>query len=281
VGRVLGRVVVVRRDRRSAAHSIRVMSADVPVARVPDVVDLGRLGYGPALAEQRRVHELVVASRESAAPMVGMILLVEHDPVITVTARPGVAEHVLLTREMLAARGIEVHETDRGGDVTYHGPGQIVVYPILDLNALGLGLHAYMRLLEEAVIRTVAECGLRAEREEGATGVWIPAPNKASPTSPGGAAQAAKIAAMGVRLRKWVSMHGLSLNVAPDMSHFGVIVPCGLVGRPVTSLKVELGEAAPTMAAAKRLLTGHLLSLIAAAREKKEPEERSSGPLES
>ncbi len=251
------------------------MSAEVPVARVPDVVDLGRIGYGPALAEQRRVHEMVVASRESAAPTVGTILLVEHDPVITVTARPGVAEHVLLTREMLAARGIEVHETDRGGDVTYHGPGQLVVYPILDLNALGLGLHAYMRLLEEAVIRTVAECGLRAEREEGATGVWIPAPNKA------GIAQAAKIAAMGVRLRKWVSMHGLSLNVAPDMSHFGVIVPCGLVGRPVTSLKVELGESAPTMAAAKRLLTGHLLSLIAAAREKKEPEERSSGPLES
>jgi lipoyl(octanoyl) transferase len=189
-----------------------------------------------------------------------------------------VAEHVLLTREMLAARGIEVHETDRGGDVTYHGPGQLVVYPILDLNALGLGLHAYMRLLEEAVIRMVAECGLRAEREEGATGVWIPAPNRASA---GGVKQAAKIAAMGVRLRKWVSMHGLSLNVAPDMSHFGVIVPCGLVGRPVTSLKVELGEGAPTMAAAKRLLTGHLLSLIAGAREKKEPEERSSGSLES
>jgi lipoyl(octanoyl) transferase len=254
------------------------MSAEVPVARVPDVVDLGRIGYGPALAEQRRVHELVVASRESAAPMVGMILLVEHDPVITVTARPGVAEHVLLTREMLAARGIEVHETDRGGDVTYHGPGQIVVYPILDLNALGLGLHAYMRLLEEAVIRTVAECGLRADREEGATGVWIPAPNRASAR---GVTQAAKIAAMGVRLRKWVSMHGLSLNVAPDMGHFGAIVPCGLVGRPVTSLKVELGEGAPTMAAAKRLLTGHLLSLIAGAREKKEPEERSSGSIES
>lgn len=244
------------------------------------MIDLGRLGYGPALAEQRRVHEIVVASRESAAPSVGTILLVEHDPVITVTARPGVAEHVLLTREMLAARGIEVHETDRGGDVTYHGPGQLVVYPILDLNALGLGLHAYMRLLEQAVIRTVAECGLRAEREEGATGVWIPAPNR---MSAGGVAQAAKIAAMGVRLRKWVSMHGLSLNVAPDMSHFGVIVPCGLVGRPVTSLKVELGEGAPTMAAAKRLLTGHLLSLIAAAatREKKEPEERSSGSVES
>lgn len=244
------------------------------------MIDLGRIGYGPALAEQRRVHEMVVASRESVTPMVGTILLVEHDPVITVTARPGVAEHVLLTREMLAVRGIEVHETDRGGDVTYHGPGQLVVYPILDLNALGLGLHAYMRLLEEAVIRMVAECGLRAEREEGATGVWIPAPNRASA---GGVKQAAKIAAMGVRLRKWVSMHGLSLNVAPDMSHFGVIVPCGLVGRPVTSLKIELGDAAPTMSAAKRLLTGHLLSLIAAAaaREKKEPEERSSGSVES
>jgi len=241
-------------------------------ATVPEVVDLGQLRYGEALAEQRRVHERVLASRDSTSRSAGTILLVEHDPIITVTPRPGVAEHVLLSREVLEARGIELCETDRGGDVTYHGPGQLVVYPILDLNALGLGLHAYMRLLEEAVIRTVASFGLVAQREEGATGVWIPAPNRASPT------HAAKVAAMGVRLRKWVSMHGLALNVDPDMSHFGAIVPCGLVGRPVTSLRIELSDAAPTMVVAKQILSEQLLALIAAAASReKNLEERSPG----
>jgi lipoyl(octanoyl) transferase len=113
-----------------------------------------------------------------------------------------------------------------------------------------------MRLLEEAVIRTIAEFGVVGEREPGATGVWIQAPNRASAT------HAAKVAAMGVRLRKWVSMHGLSLNIDPDMSHFTTIVPCGLAGRPVTSMRIERGSNAPTMQEAKRVLTATLLDLV-------------------
>lgn len=241
---------------RSSARPAAPASERATPLAPPRVVDLGRLGYAAAYAAQQREHERVLTLRDGASPIAGTILLVEHDPVITVTPRPGVAEHVLLSRELLAQRGISVCETDRGGDVTYHGPGQLVVYPILDLNALGLGLHAYMRLLEEAVLRTIASFGLVGEREAGATGVWIPAPNRASAT------HAAKVAAMGVRLRKWISMHGLALNINPDMSHFATIVPCGLAGRPVTSLRIELGNAAPTMEEAKRALAGSLVELL-------------------
>jgi lipoyl(octanoyl) transferase len=214
--------------------------------------DLGLIAYDEALALQRELLESVLASRD-ATPTLGAVLLLEHNPVITVSRRPSAATNVLATPELLARHGVTLAETDRGGDVTYHGPGQLIAYPILDLNALNLGLHAYMRLLEEAVIRTCASFGLATTRDPSATGVW---------TLNAAGQPLAKIAAMGVRVRKWVSMHGLSLNIEPDLTHFGLIVPCGLVGRPVTSLRRELGPACPAMPEVKSTLTSHLTELI-------------------
>lgn len=155
---------------------------------------------------------------------------------------------MLVGREALARAGIELRETDRGGDVTYHGPGQLVVYPIVDLNRVGLRLHEYMRELEGAVIDFCCGLGLDAGREEGATGVWIR-------RADGGVG---KVCAMGVRVRRWVSMHGLALNVSPDLRHFQLIVPCGLEGREVTSLRQELGRVAPSFEACVEGVTGAL-----------------------
>lgn len=205
------------------------------------VRDCGRMGYADALALQREVHRQVVQSRErGAASDAGTILFVEHDPpVITITRRPGAASHLLASSAELARRGIEVAETDRGGDITWHGPGQQVVYPILDLQRLGLRIHEYMRALEGTVIEALGSFGIRAARDEGATGVWA---------HPDPEAPAAKICAMGVRVSRWVTMHGLALNVDPDLSQFALIVPCGLAGRPVTSMRALLGDRTPTMA---------------------------------
>ena len=207
--------------------------------------DLDRIGYAEALELQRAHHAVLVAGRkEGGVPM--SVFLLEHDPpVITTTRRPGVAAHLLSTPANLAERGVELVETDRGGDITYHGPGQLVVYPILDLNVLGLRIHSYMRLLEEVVISTLAVFGVTAGREQGATGVWVASEN----------APARKIAAIGVRLSRWCSMHGLAINVDPELSHFDLIIPCGLAGREVTSMRRELGERCPTIAQVKAVFT--------------------------
>ncbi len=194
------------------------------------VIDLGRMAYAEAYREQCRHVDEVLATREAGRAEMGRVLMVEHPAVITVTRRAGAMGHLLVSREQLVSRGVTLEETDRGGDITYHGPGQIVCYPILDLNTLNLGLHAYMRLLEESVIGTCGEVGIECVRDAGATGVWVRGAD-------GGAE--AKVCAMGVRVRKWVSMHGLALNVSPDLSHFDLIVACGLVGRRVTSLERE------------------------------------------
>lgn len=217
---------------------------DLPI----DVIDLGRMNYASAYRVQAEALEAVLASRASPAPILGRIHLVEHDPVITISRRPSARTHLVASPEALARAGVTVAETDRGGDITYHGPGQLVVYPVLDLNALRLNLHAYMRLLEEAVIETCGRFGVRAGRDPSATGVWVGSPP-------------AKICAMGVRVRRWVTMHGLALNVTTDLSHFDLIVPCGLAGRAVTSLQRELGDACPTMPEVKRVLTDSLLRL--------------------
>ncbi len=203
------------------------------------VVDLGRISYADALALQRATHErLVTASAAAAAPMT--VFLLEHNPpVITVTKRVGAAEHVRVSEEVLKQHGIERVETDRGGDVTYHGPGQLVVYPIMDLTKLGLKVHPYVRWLEQCIIDTLAEDGIVGARDPGATGVWV------------GEGAARKIAAIGVRISRSATLHGFALNVAPDLRHFELIVPCGLQ-RPVTSLETELGERAPSMDLVKR-----------------------------
>ena len=180
------------------------------------------------------------------------LLLVEHDPpVITVSRRPGAAEHVIAGDERLAQLGVQKVETDRGGDVTWHGPGQLVAYPILDLHRLDLRIHGYMRFLEQAVIDTLAGFGVQGLRDETATGVWV---GEGSPTR--------KICAFGVRVSRWATLHGLALNVCPDLGQFGLIVPCGLAGRPVTSLAAELGARAPGMAETKAALVGHLSGAV-------------------
>lgn len=259
----------------AAARSCRYdpfVSSSVDENRFP-VIDLGFMGYAQAYAEQERHHGLVLAARpdvhadedDAARPgefgPAGVLLTVEHPSVITVSRRPGAAEHVLASREWLRTRGVEVAQTDRGGDVTYHGPGQLVVYPIIDLQRLGLGLHEYMRLLEQSVIDACAAMGVAGERDPTATGVWVRGPGAGD----GHDAPLAKIAAFGVRVRRWISMHGLALNVRPDLTHFSYIVPCGLAGRPVTSVLELLGEdRTPSMSHARDLVVGALRSRLRA-----------------
>lgn len=209
--------------------------------------DVGRISYSDAYALQLALHARLVAARESGGGPASLLLL-EHDPpVVTVSRRPSAAGNVLLSREALEARGVELAETDRGGDVTWHGPGQLVAYAIADLNAVGLRIHGWMRLLEQCVIGTIAHWGIAGARDESATGVWV-----GGHDGQGGR----KICALGVRVSRWCTFHGLALNVAPDLRHFDSIVPCGLVGRPVTSMEAELGGAgcAPPIAHVKRTL---------------------------
>jgi len=234
------------------------------------VRDLGRMAYGEALTLQRTLHAEVIAARpvdrgvsdaEHTAPS-GSLLLVEHDPpVITVSARKTARQNLIASPALLAREGIEVAETDRGGDITYHGPGQLVVYPILDLNLLGLRLHGYMRFLEQVVIDTLAHFGIEGQREESATGVWVKAKAHGSDSVGFGSGEA-KICAMGVRVSRWVSMHGLALNVTTNLDHFDLIVPCGLAGRRVTSMQRELGAACPSMDDVKGELAHQLVARI-------------------
>jgi len=219
------------------------------------VQNLGRISYSAAYELQRAEHARLLAQRDAeagGAPFpLGTIFLVEHvPPVITVSRRPDAPSHVLVSDERLASLGVQRIETDRGGDVTWHGPGQIVAYLVLDLNLVGLRVNGYLRLLEGAVIDTLASFGLSGARESGATGVWV-----------GGA----KVCAFGVRLSRWISMHGLALNVCPDLRQFELIVPCGLHGRAVTSMQRELATAEPTMDIVRPVLVRHLVHAIEAA----------------
>ena len=240
-------------DRGGRHYACPVPPSDPPRF---EVERLGRLPYAQALEAQRAAHARVLAGR--AHGCAHAVLVVEHPPVVTVTRRPDAPGHVLASDAALAAAGVERCETDRGGDVTYHGPGQAVLYPIVDLQRLGIGIHAYIRALEEAAIRTCAAFGVDAHREPGATGVW---------TGDAAAAPAAtrKVAAIGVRVSRGVTMHGLALNVRPDLSHFGLIVPCGLHGRHVTSLERELGPRCPSFDEASARLADEACAAIAAA----------------
>ena len=201
-----------------------------------DVFRLGRVPYAAALEMQRALQAgLVAARRETSGPS-HALLVVEHDPVFTLGAS-GDAANVLLSEEALAAHGAQFARTDRGGDVTFHGPGQTVAYPILDLNRLASpagetlrDLHRYLRALEEAVIETCAGVGVAAGRVPGRTGVWV-GPDARGPER--------KVCAMGIRCSRWVTMHGLALNVTTDLSWFDLIVPCGIADRGVTSLARE------------------------------------------
>ncbi len=216
--------------------------ADARVLRANLAVrDLGAMAYADAFALQKELQREVVEGR-SLGGRTMHLLLVQHDPpVITVSRRRAAQGHLLATQEQLAAAGVAVAETDRGGDITYHGPGQLVAYPILDLNVLGLRLHGYMRFLEQVVIDTLSVFGIEGRRDPLATGVWV------APAAGGSAGGLRKICALGVRVSRWVSMHGLALNVTTNLEHFELIVPCGLAGRTVTSMERELGPACPAM----------------------------------
>ena len=226
------------------------------------VRDLGAgVSHAEAFAIQQAASEALQAG---AGPET--VFLVEHAPVITLTAKLSARANLITPPEELARLGVAVEETNRGGDITYHGPGQLVAYPILDLNRHGLNLSSYMRLLEEVVIATLAHFGVAGQREAGATGVWTRGRGHSCPRMEGMAPcrgqecprSLAKICAMGVRIRKGTTLHGLALNVTTDMSHFGLIVPCGLAGRPVTSLAQLLGDACPPMAQVKAQLIAEL-----------------------
>lgn len=197
------------------------------------VTDLGQLDYRAAWDLQEEAHARVLAGGEEE------LLIVEHPPVITFGRRGSVegsdmARNLLATPEALASAGVDVVQSDRGGDVTFHGLGQIVAYPIVRLNSHRLSVGAYVRRLEQAVIDALSDLKIAAHREDGAVGIWVRDP---------GFDQPAKICAIGVRIRRGVSLHGIALNVTTDLSHFQLIVPCGLTGRPVTSVERVLPEA--------------------------------------
>jgi len=191
-----------------------------------DVRRLGVISYVEALALQRA---LVEERRAGAIP--DLLLLLQHPPVITLGVKgDGGRSNIMATPARMAELGIEVHETGRGGDVTYHGPGQVVGYPILDLRPDRCDVHRYVRDLEEAMIRVCADYGLIAGRIHGLTGAWI---------------GAEKIGAIGVRISRWITSHGFAFNVNTNLEHFRLIVPCGISDRGVTSLAKATGRETP------------------------------------
>lgn len=199
---------------------------------------------------QRKLFNEMVDRKRSGLPVEQEhILLLEHEPVITL-GRHGHEENLLMASE-LERRGIECIRIERGGDITYHGPGQLVVYPIIDLERHHLGIKSYINLLEEAVIRTIADYGITGERVEGATGVWI---GRGTPSE-------RKICAIGVKCSRYVTMHGLALNVSTDLSPFTLINPCGFTDKGVTSIAREIGRPVPLPEVA-RTLADHLLTLL-------------------
>ena len=182
-------------------------------------LEIGIEEYGKAFALQKRLNR---ARRNKAIP--DTVILLEHRPCFTV-GRKGGFDHILVSNEFLEREGIQIYETDRGGDITYHGPGQLVCYPIFDLNGFGCDVHSYVRRMEDALIGTLKNFGITADRRKDYPGVWV---------------GAAKIGAEGIGVRQWVTMHGVALNVCPDLRHFSFIVPCGIYNLGVTSMAEHL-----------------------------------------
>jgi lipoyl(octanoyl) transferase len=206
------------------------------------VQDLGRMAYRDAWALQEAAHEEVVGGGEER------LLLVEHPPVITFGRRPEGEKNLIAAPETLSELGVDLVHSDRGGDVTFHGPGQIVAYPIVRLIDHQLSVGGFVRRLQDIAIATLDEFGIAARKDESAIGVWVEE-----------AGTLAKICALGVRIRKGVSLHGIALNVQTDLSFFDLIVPCGPPCRPVTSIRKLLGDRAPTIDAVRSALTRQFL----------------------
>ena len=199
---------------------------------------MGTVKYGPAWDFQTELFQhtvdLKLANRkapETQQSTTDHFLFVEHPPVFTL-GKSGKIEHLLVDEAQLAAEVIDYHPVNRGGDITYHGPGQIVGYPILDLDHYFTDIHKYLRYLEEVIISTLADYGLKAGRSDGETGVWLEE----------GTPFARKICAMGVKASRWTTMHGFAFNINTPLDHFNYIVPCGIADKAVTSLHIELGR---------------------------------------
>ena len=226
--------------------------------KIITVEDLGLLSFAAALEIQEDYFYKIISEKKAnrqkgqPTPTNNFLLFVEHKPVYTL-GKSGDIQHLLLDRNGLKEKEIEFYKTNRGGDITFHGLGQIVVYPILDLDNFFTDIHKYLRFLEEIIVKTLAEYGLTATRSKGETGVWLDAETPF----------ARKICALGVRASRWVTMHGFALNVNTDLTYFEHIVPCGIKGKGVTSLKAELGKEI-SLIQVKEKLVKHFLNLFEA-----------------
>ncbi len=216
------------------------------MVKICQIIDLGLIGYAEAWTLQKRA----VAARKAGA-IDDVLLLCEHPHVIT-QGRNGKRENLLASEHVLRQKGVEFHTTDRGGDITYHGPGQIVGYPILNLGAIRRDVVWYVRMLEEAMIRATAEFGITTERVAGKTGIWVKNGNAEE-----------KLAAIGVHISRWVTSHGFAYNVSTDLRKFDLIVPCGIADRKATSLEKLLGRNVEEKEVAPRIAKhlGKLLGL--------------------
>lgn len=206
--------------------------------------DLGRIAYADALTRQTAAFEALLQAKAEGAEGENQLFFCEHEPVLTI-GKSGKETNLLIPEASLKERGVSFYHINRGGDITYHGPGQITGYPVFDLAYWSLGLRQYIELLEEVVIRFLALYGLKGERLAGATGVWI------DPLVPG---RARKICAIGVKSSRFVTMHGFALNINTDLSYFRLINPCGFTDKGVTSLAMELGGPQDFELAKQRLL---------------------------
>lgn len=222
------------------------------------VQDLGWKDYKETWDYQEKLFQGILEMKsqnrkdeENQQPTSNYLLFVEHPHVYTL-GKSGHIENLLLTEEQLALKGATFYKINRGGDITYHGPGQIVGYPIFDLDNFFTDIHKYLRYLEEAIIRTLADYGLKGERSEGETGVWLEV----------GTPFARKICAMGVRASRWVTMHGFALNINTDLGYFDNIIPCGIKGKAVASLNVELGVERVDEGEVKEKILKHLKDLF-------------------
>lgn len=196
-----------------------------------EFVDFGKKGYRETWDYQEQLLDTLIHAKLQGQTVTGQLIFVEHLPVYTI-GKSGNAANMLLNPVQLAEKHVECIKVDRGGDITYHGPGQLVAYPIIDLDRLGIGVREYVHRLEEIVIRTIADYGIAGERLEGATGVWLESHTP----------RARKICAIGVKCSRSITMHGLALNVNTDLTYFNNINPCGFVDKGVTSIEREVGH---------------------------------------
>ena len=224
-----------------------------------ELQDLGLKDYKQTWEYQETLFKGIVDTKiknrreDAGLETKNYFLIVEHPHVYTL-GKSGDMSNLLVDEAQLKAKNASFYKVNRGGDITYHGPGQIVGYPILDLDNFFTDIHKYLRFLEEVIILTLAEYGLKAERSPGETGVWLDV----------GTPFARKICAMGVRASRWVTMHGFALNVNADLGYFDLMIPCGIRGKAVTSLNVELGKKSIDEAEVKEKLLKHFAALFEA-----------------